>query len=456
MPGHDVSCARRLRAENPGLSLSELAQEIGVCCGHPPLKAHRLAKGWTVEKAVESFHEMCARTGLGARGLTARSWIEWEQEHLPNADYQDLLCRLFHTGPVQLGFARSYGPPSSLPTSRPLDQRVLVTQVAHESLAHAADAQLSDLSTVTLEHIHDEIRRLASEYVYDHPLPLFQRMLQLRRQIFTVLDGRIHPGQGAQVMLFAGQICGLLANASLDLGKPSAAAAQAKAAWTYASIIDHNALRAWVRGLQAMIAYWTGSPRMAGDLARDGQRYALGATSFARLASIEALASAAVGAESDALRALGHAWDQKDIRDEIHDGLGGEFGFDLAKHSYLAASAYIHLGHTDSAIGFALRAITRYQSGPPHLRAYGNEAIAYSELAAGHLLNGDLEAAATVAATISELPEHQRIDGLVRRLDNMRLQVIGEPRFRGCAEARALVERLESFHPWSYPREVTR
>jgi hypothetical protein len=196
MPGHDLECARRIRTGNSDGSLNAIAQEIHSCCGHSLLKAHRLARGWTIEKAAESLHEMCAREGLGARGLTVRSWIEWEGEHLPSADYLDLLCRLFLTGPVQLGFARSYGPADE-PIRPPFDQQALVMNLARESLAHASAAQLSDVSMVTLEHLDDEVRRLASEYVYADPLPLFQRMLQLRGEIFGLLDGRVRPGQAA-------------------------------------------------------------------------------------------------------------------------------------------------------------------------------------------------------------------------------------------------------------------
>ncbi len=455
MPGHDLECARRIRTGSSDRSPNAIAQDIRVCCGHSALKAHRLARGWTIEKAVESFHEMCTHEGLGARGLTVRSWIEWEGEHLPSADYQDLLCRLFLTGPVQLGFARSYGP-SDEPTRPPVNQRALVTEVARESLTHAGDAQLSDISAITLEHLEDEIRRLASEYVYADPLPLFHRMLHLRGEVFRLLDARVRPGQAAQLMLLGGQVCGLLANASLDLGDRAAAMAQAKAAWTYASVIDHQALRAWVRGLQAMIAYWSGSPDTAVRLAQDGQRYAPSRTAFARLASIEALASAAMGVEAETVRTIGGAWDHKGDYDEIHDGVGGEFRFDLAKHSYLAAGAYVHLRHADAAIAYADQAVSLYRTGPPHLRAYGNEAIAYSDLTVGHLLKGDLEAATAVVTNVLALPEHQRIDGLAQRLQEVRRWVSAEPRFRGCSYARALVERIEEFRALGSRRELVR
>ncbi len=455
MPGHDLECARRIRTDNSGRTPNLIAQEIRTCCGYSPLKAHRLARGWTLEKAVETFHDMCAREGLGARGLTVRSWIEWEGEHLPSPDYQDLLCRLFLTGPVQLGFARTYGPTEE-PARRPTGNQALVMEVARESLAHAASAQLSDVSTVTLEHLDAEIRRVASEYVYADPLPLFHRMLWLRGEVFRLLDGRVRPGQAAQLMLLAGQLCGLLANASLDMGNQTAAMTQARAAWTYASVIDHHALRAWVRGLQAMIAYWNGAPATAVDLARDGQRFARSRTAFARLASIEALAYAAMGAEAETLRAIDSAWDRKNDYDEIHDGIGGEFRFDMAKHSYLAAGAHVHLRRPDAAITYADQAIFLYRSGEPHLRAYGNEAIAYSDLTVGHLLKGDLEAATTVVTNIVSLPERQRIDGLVKRLLSVRRWVASEPRFRGCPQARALVERIEEFRSLSPAQELPR
>lgn len=119
MNRHDVSCARRLRArmlaeagdpaDPPLFLLDVIAAEIMNCCGHSALKAHRLAHGWAMEAAVAALHAMCREHELGARGLATRSWLEWEAGDHPSADYQDLLCRLFRTDPVKLGFGRPYG-----------------------------------------------------------------------------------------------------------------------------------------------------------------------------------------------------------------------------------------------------------------------------------------------------------------------------------------------------------
>src|SRR5258708_23432417 len=84
--------------------LSEIAAEIAVEAEVTSFKAHRLARGWTVAQAVDAFHRMCRRENLKARGLTARSWMEWEVGARPGWDYQDLLSRLFHASAVQLGW----------------------------------------------------------------------------------------------------------------------------------------------------------------------------------------------------------------------------------------------------------------------------------------------------------------------------------------------------------------
>jgi hypothetical protein len=88
--------------------ISEIAAEIAAECQVTTLKAQRLARGWTVVQAVDAFHRMCRREGIKARGLTTRSWMDWEAGDRPNLDYQDLVSRLFHASAVHLGWATDY------------------------------------------------------------------------------------------------------------------------------------------------------------------------------------------------------------------------------------------------------------------------------------------------------------------------------------------------------------
>ncbi|MGH3977690.1 MAG: hypothetical protein ACRDRZ_01620 [Pseudonocardiaceae bacterium] len=54
-----------------------------------------------------------------------------------------------------------------------------------------------------------------------------------------------------------------MANASHDLGDTHAGMTQARAAYVCADNAGHDGLRAWVRGLQSLVAYWAGWPHEA-------------------------------------------------------------------------------------------------------------------------------------------------------------------------------------------------
>ena len=119
----DAECAARIRdryfghrQQPDGLQpalLHRIAADIASQCGVSRLKAHRLAWGWTVAQAVDAFHRMCRLQNIKPRGLTARSWMDWEAGARPNWDYQDLVARLFHASAVQLGWAADYSPAGS-------------------------------------------------------------------------------------------------------------------------------------------------------------------------------------------------------------------------------------------------------------------------------------------------------------------------------------------------------
>lgn len=438
----------------PLFLLEAIAGEIVRCCGHRALKGYRLAHGWTVERAVAAFHAMCSEHDLGARGLTIRSWLEWEAGEYPNADYQDLLCRLFRTDPVSLGFSQAYATLARSPApdhisggARLPGTGELVSRVAQESVSHAVAAELTDAGPTLVESFGADVTRIARAYLHDAPVPLFAELAQVRRETSELLARRLHPAQRVEVLLIAGQACGLLANASLDLGSPDAAAIQARSAWTYAQAACHDGLSAWIRGIQAMIAYWSQDYSTAITFARDGQRYAPSASARARLHAIEALACATAGAQREALAALGaaeRAWHNGCGVDEIHDVIAGEFGFTPAKQSYLAGSTHIRLGRPRQAIVSAATAIRLYEQGPSAERAYGNEALARVDLISGYLLADDLEGAWQSAAVIFELPASHRIDGLSQRLNGVGRLLRGH-RYQRAPQALELIERIDEF-----------
>jgi tetratricopeptide (TPR) repeat protein len=130
-PAHEAACGRRIRERALGQAdaldhvppqlIAAISTQIQKHCGHRRLKSRRLAMGWTVVQAVTALHNLVSTHQLRPVGVTERSWKDWETGVLPIAETQDLLCRLFETSPMALGFAHDYSPRSeALPQSSPV------------------------------------------------------------------------------------------------------------------------------------------------------------------------------------------------------------------------------------------------------------------------------------------------------------------------------------------------
>lgn len=104
----------------------------------------------------------------------------------------------------------------------------------------------------------------------------------------------------------------------------------------------------------------------------------------------------------------------------------------------------MHLGRAADAVASAGRAVALYRNGPRDQRAYGNEALAYVDAAIGHAQLGELDAAAKAINGVLALPPQRRIDGVARRLGQVRDQLQGS-RFRGSRPARGLIERIDQY-----------
>src|SRR5262249_1668692 len=134
--------------------------------------------------------------------------------------------------------------------------------------------------------------RLGRAYVASPPLPLFAAMRQTLGHVHAALDQKTHPAQARDLTFLAGALCGLLANASLDLGRQDAADDLPRAAWTYPTIIEHGPLIGWARGPQALAAIWDHRYADAAQHAEDGLSHLPAGAGAARLHAIRARALA--------------------------------------------------------------------------------------------------------------------------------------------------------------------
>ncbi|MEU1547299.1 XRE family transcriptional regulator [Nocardia sp. NPDC005745] len=317
---------------------------------------------------------------------------------------------------------------------------------AHEASEHAGKAESTNVGASTLEQLDADVVRIANDYVRIPPVPMMVDMVRVRRRVYRLLEGHQRPSDTGHLYLLAGTLSGLLANASTDLGYYDAAGEQIRAAWAYAELCGHNGLRAWTRGMHALIEYWSQRPRRAVQLAQSGQEFAESATAQVRLLNIEARIWSALGSAADTDRCVRAADDAREIAatDTLHDEVGGVFGFNDAKANYYAGATYIHLGQAERALGATQRAIELYSNGPSEQRSYGAEALARVDCAAAHLINGSLDGAAEALQPVLGLEEDKRIAQLEERLTDMR-RGIAAPAFRDSVEARRLDERIEEF-----------
>ena len=237
--------------------IQQMTDEIHACCPQQTrFKCRRLAHGWTVEESIDDFHAMCDRENVKRRGLTERSWREWEAGARPDRDYTDLLCRLFETGPVQLGFASDYTPE---------ELRVGAVRAPRLGPDHGGGRRGRCARgagggerwvPVRRERLRTQVIWIGKRYVSEAPLPLFVEMRELQERTRRALEKHIHPGQARELYFLTGALCGLMANVSMDMDRRIPADTLARAAWTYGKVSGHVALMGWARGMQSSVALW--------------------------------------------------------------------------------------------------------------------------------------------------------------------------------------------------------
>lgn len=316
----------------PAEVLSEIAAGIVMHCGHAPLKAFRLAYNWTIAQAVNEVHALCEREGLGRRGLHERSWKEWEAGSNPGHDYRDLLCRLFRTGPVQLGFARDYTPSRSRSTSSWSFDRVASCSEPWSDMHRRTFLKVPALASFTAVSGFgspfgpplrrsgavdparvDDLAVVAAAYrrsYQDMPAGELLDAAQAHLKLAYALDPRSQPERtrGALIRVI-GEMAALIGVLYLlDCGNQAMGWRYLDLAWEAARAAESTELQAVVLGARSFgVAYFCGDHQAGLDLAVYAYEIAANATSNETRGWVAAVASeraASMGALSDCRRLL--------------------------------------------------------------------------------------------------------------------------------------------------------
>jgi len=427
-----------------GLSQQELADEAGFsrsAIGNAetgrPGASHDF---WiSVDKAVSAGGSLVAeyaKVDAAARLARARGVQQ------PEADPPRGTLPII-SPPAQLHPDLTLVPLSAIPGVTEPD---LLTAAAAQARDHAAHAAVTGIGPGTLEQLTAEVVRLSRTYVADSPHPLFAAMHEALGRVHEALDQGLYPAPARDLNFLAGVLCGLMANASLDLGREDAAEDLARAAWTYGTIIENDPLIGWARGTQALAAIWDHRYADAAHYAEDGLTHISAGMGAARLHAIQARALADHHEFREARAALTAATDASTTTqpDQLHDGIAGEFTFGPAKLRYYEALVLNRAGYPADAEAAAAAAISLYEASPGQARSYGCDALAHVQLATARLMRGDADAAAEAITDLLRLDPGRRISSLNEHIDACR-ELLRGLTFRNSQAAADMSRQLMAF-----------
>ncbi|MFD7445939.1 DNA-binding protein [Streptomyces sp. NPDC059909] len=386
--------------------------------------------------------------GPRARNLTLgesqfRRWTSGQLKTLPTPDACRVLEAIFHV-PAE----RLFAPPKELadPDVPVLDLEAEIAMTAQEAQADASGAAAASLSDLTVDQLRDDVNELARAYSSKSPQTVWQETKALREKAEAGRDHTAVPAQQQALLILAGQASALLSQAAFDLGALDGAKRLARTAALYGETARFEPLRAFAAGSLAYIAYYSGQQSQAAGLARQALTFAgLGDVATRRLRAIEARAYGHLGDTASARRAMSAAENvETGATDELHDDVGGEFGFTRERVSMSNASTALLLGDGPGAEASARRALELAASRPPKQRSTTVLGKAAADLAMARLLSDDLDGAADALATVLSVPVDHRVTGLVNRAAGLR-RYLARPHLHGAAVATELGEQLEDF-----------
>jgi DNA-binding XRE family transcriptional regulator len=322
----------------------------------------------------------------------------------------------------------------------------VIAAAAAEAGEQAQKAAVTEIGPGTVDQMTADVIRLGRAYVSAPPLPLFTSMRQTLGRIQGALQLKAYPSQARELNFLAGALCGLMANASLDLDREEAADDLARAAWTHGRIIDHGPLMGWARGTQALAAIWDHRFTDAIQHAENGLADVPSGMGAMRLHAIRARALARHGDHAEAQAAIAVAEKARTTghRDDLHAGVAGEFAFDEAKLCYYQSLVVIDAEGPKAAGQAAGAAICLYQAAPFRVRSYGCEALARVQFARAQLMSHRVDTAAQALADVLVLDPQMRIGSLAQQLETCR-QLLAGSAYRSSATARQLDRQIASF-----------
>ncbi|WP_412797749.1 hypothetical protein [Streptomyces sp. MS19] len=389
-------------------------------------------RGWTefrdfqraYEKAAAELFDATREPRYRNLSISERTYYRWcaGEVGVPRGAAAKILGHMFNMPAARL-FEGPDGEAgvTTVAQAGPHDERQevdAVSSAASESAAFMAAAEQTNIGPHTLEQLQSDIRRILLTYPNRPVEPTFQEVRSLRDQTFQLLEGRQPPERTRDLYLAAGVLCAVLANASFDMGRYDAAETQARTSYLCGELAGHNGLRAWIRGLQALMAYWEGDPARAVRFAELGEHFVPEeGTAHIRLVSIAARAHAQMGRTEAAEQAMRRA-DRYRETATPDDVTAGMMAFPMAKQLTHASTTKLWAADSQASIreaeSLAQNALALFDAESPERRRLGELCLARLDIAQARLLRGDLEGAAEQIHIVLGISSQRRIESVAR------------------------------------------
>ncbi len=474
---HTPACSRqwRDRAAAERWTTWRTTQAIHACCGVSLLKAHRLARGWTVREAVEELLDLCEREQLGRPKVSEDLLNVWENGRgRPRPETIDLLARLYQANAVRLGLAEDYTDDEdgaerlvlvaptepgtgtigtvSYPATGPrgayrgagaeegldeMERRALFHQVlagagltlggrflaAVEKTRQDMDRTLAT-GTVTedqMDRLEETVLRYRHDYLRTPPLPMLCQLVLEFADVRNLAAQR----QPAAIQRRLSRVTALLAVLSADalmkLGDTRQARAWYATARTAADDTSDPRLRALVRAQEAMLPYYYGSLDETVRLAREARALArnLPCSATALAAAAEARALARQGnreAAETAMREAQRIFSQTDPSGQDHIA----FAFTEQRLLFYLSGTLTYLGESRRAAAVQQQALASY---PPDAASIDPALIRLDQAIC--LVHDDaiVDACQLAAHALQDLPAEHRTPIVLTRARDLVLAV---------------------------------
>ncbi|MEU4217351.1 helix-turn-helix transcriptional regulator [Actinoplanes sp. NPDC026623] len=361
---HATRCATRLReqAAQQGWSVRHLVEVIEEHCGHHRLRAHRLARGWSLARLIT---EMITVTGTGQRLVPSRA-SRWERgEERPTSVYLDALCRVYGTGPVDLGFAADYSDPEApsyagsaraapeligTADSVPLLNLVAIG-VRADQVRRRVDETLSGstLSDSTVAHKEAVAAQYGRTYKTQPTGVFLDNILADLDDVQVLTDRKLPSTQRRDLCAVTAQLAGLVSMAMVNLGQYRQAREWVHTARLAADEAGDPVLRAWVATRGAVACLHLGDPHAAIAAAREAElltrthREPITAMAWAILAR----AAATMTDSQTARNALHHAEELFGAVEQVRDNTA--YAFTTGQLHFFRSHALTTLGESRAA-----------------------------------------------------------------------------------------------------------